>query len=156
MSVSIPRWPISRILLLEILADRISDCFLASLVWERLGYQPLDSSSDVWLAGQNTSLDWSTAFPQAPEVIAERKASVHLTRSIPKEYKQLLKRKLNFSGYRIGELYPRRTRRATAVNWLLAWLSSRGDELPHEGPLPRLYEPPCDPLRGHPGDPLIS
>jgi len=156
MGKLVTSWPISRLLLMEILADRISDCFVASLVWERLGYLPSSLSSDVWLAGKNTPVDWANAFAQAPEVIAHRKASVQLTRSIPKRYKQLLKQKLNFTGYRIGELYPRRTRRATAVNWLLAWLFSRGEELLEEGPLPDLYEPCIDPVRGHPGDPPIT
>ena len=81
-----------------------------------------------------TPPDWADAFPQAPELIAERPASVRLTRSILKEHKQLLKQQLNFAGYRIGELYPRRTRRATAVNWLLAWLAQQGEPLPEQGP----------------------
>ena len=74
--------------------------------------------------------------PQAPEVISIRPASVQLTRSIPRKHKQLLKEQLKFAGYRIGELYPRRTRRATAVNWLLAWLASHEQVLEEEGPLP--------------------
>jgi len=149
-------WPISRVLLMEILADRISDCFVAQLVWERLGYQPNEPTGEIWLAGQKTPLDWRKAFPKAPEVIAERQASIQLTRSIPKVNKQLLKEKLNFPGYRIEELFPRRTRRATAVNWLLSWLVSRGGELPENGPLPHLSEPSHDPSFGHPGDPLIN
>jgi hypothetical protein len=44
-----------------------------------------------------------------------------LTRSIPAAHKQLLKQELGFKGYQVGELVPRRTRRATAVSWLLAW-----------------------------------
>ena len=43
-------------------------------------------------------------------IISDRPASVHLTRSIPKDYKQGLKNFLNFKGYKINELYPRRTR----------------------------------------------
>ena len=91
-----------------------------------------------------------------PQFIAERPPSVALTRSIPKEYKQLLKEQLGFGGYRIGELYPRRTRRATAVNWLLADLAQRGESLPEEGPLPELREQPADPVAGHLGDLPIS
>ena len=150
------RWPISRVLLVEILADHITDCFVTSLVWERLAYKANGLSGEIWLAGENTPLDWSKAFPVAPEIIAERKASVHLTRSIPNDNKQLLKQRLNFTGYRIGELYPRRTRRATAVNWLLAWLEEDNEELLEVGPLPKLFQPPLDPLRGHPGDPPIN
>ena len=69
---------------------------------------------------------------------------------------QLLKQQLGFAGYRIGELYPRRTRRATAVNWLLAHLALRGEPLPEVGPLPPLLEPPADPVKGHPGDPPVG
>jgi hypothetical protein len=81
---------------------------------------------------------------------------VALTRSIPKQHKQLLKEQLGFGGYRIGELYPRRTRRATAVNWLLAHLAELGEPLPEGGPLPELREQPADPVAGHPGDLPIS
>ena len=105
-----------------------------------------------WTAGPATPADWAEAFPVAPELIATRPASVRLTRSIAAEHKQLLKQQLGFAGYRIGELYPRRTRRATAVNWLLAQLAERGEPLPELGPLPPLLEPPTDPVRGHPGD----
>ena len=148
-------WPISKSLLMEILADRITDCFVTRLVWERLGYQSAEFSKKVWVAGKKTPKEWVVTFPEAPAVIAERKAAVQLTRSIPKEYKQLLKQELNFSGYRIGELYPRRTRRATAVNWLLAFLAIHGELLPDTGPLPELFSPPMDPIQGHPGDPDV-
>ena len=47
---------------------------------------------------------------------------VKLTRSIPKENKQLLKEKLGFKGYKIGTFAPRDTRRATMANWLLNYL----------------------------------
>lgn len=67
-------------------------------------------------------------------MIAERPASVRLTRSIAREHKQLLKEQLGSQGYRIFELVPHRTHRAAAVNWLLAWLRERGEELPDVGP----------------------
>ena len=112
----------------------------------------LPALSVPWNAGPATPADWAEAFPVAPELIATRPASVRLTRSIAAEHKQLLKQQLGFAGYRIGELYPRRTRRATAVNWLLAQLAERGEPLPELGPLPPLLEPPLDPVQGHPGD----
>lgn len=112
----------------------------------------LPARSAPWTAGPATPPDWAEAFPVAPELIATRPASVRLTRSIAAEHKQLLKQQLGFAGYRIGELYPRRTRRATAVNWLLAQLAERGEPLPELGPLPPLLEPPLDPVQGHPGD----
>ena len=144
-------WPLSRRLLKGILEDRISDRFVAERVWEHLGYQP-ESAGLIWLAGPETPSVWKEAYPQAPEVISVRPASVTLTRSIPREHKQLLKEQLKFAGYRIGELYPRRTRRATAVNWLLAWLASRLQPLAEDGPLPQLLNPPLNPVNGHPGD----
>ena len=148
-------WPLSKNLLIAILHDQVTDRFVAELIWERLGYKRSESSSESWIAGANTPANWSQSFPKAPEVIAERQASVKLTRSIPKEYKQLLKKKLNFPGYRISELYPRRTRRATAVNWLLAWLEEHHEDLPDSAPLPQFSTPPQDPKNGHFGDPPI-
>ena len=142
-------WPLSRDLLQQILDDRCSDRFVCERIWERLGYLPSDGG---WLAGETTPEDWSEAFPRGPEVIAERPPSVRLTRSVPKLHKQLLKQQMKFAGYRIGELYPRRTRRATAVNWLLAWLAQRGEPLLEQGPLAPERPVPQDPVQGHPGD----
>ncbi|MCP9833345.1 MULTISPECIES: DUF1823 family protein [unclassified Cyanobium] len=144
-------FPLSRALLEAVLDDRTSDHFVCRLIWPRLGYGP-DAEGHRWRAGPDTPPAWAEAFPLAPELIAERPASVRLTRSIPPEHKQLLKQQLGFAGYRIGGLYPRRTRRATAVNWLLAHLAVRGEPLPDTGPLPELLDPPGDPVAGHPGD----
>ena len=153
-----PLWPLSRVLLQQILEDRISDRFVAERVWERLGYQPASGAEagGPWLAGLDTPESWREAFPEGPEVIATRPASVALTRSVPKPLKQLLKEQLGFKGYTIGELYPRRTRRATAVNWLLAWLAERSEPLLEEGPCPDSLEPPANPVCGHPGDPPVG
>lgn len=149
-------WPLSRSLLEAVLADRLSDRLVAELVWERLGYRQQSGGGGPWLAGPQTPEAWVDAFPEAPEVVATRPASVALTRSIPREHKQLLKEQLHFAGYRIGELYPRRTRRATVVSWLLAWLADQGGELPSAGPLPELRDPPENPVQGHPGDPPVG
>ena len=147
-------YPLSRALLEAVLADRTSDRFVCELIWPRLGYEP--DGSGVWSAGLATGADWWESFPIEPQFIAERPPSVKLTRSIAREHKQLLKEQLGFAGYRIGELYPRRTRRATAVNWLLAHLAERGEPLPATGPLPPLLDQPADPVLGHPGDRPIS
>ena len=147
-------WPLSRALLLQILDAHCSDRFVCERIWERLGYHPTAAGS--WLAGPETPLEWSEAFPQGPQVIAARPPSVRLTRSIAKPHKQLLKQQLEFKGYRIGELFPRRTRRATAVNWLLAWLAERGEPLPEQGPQPAALPAPLNPVGGHPGDLPVS
>ncbi|MEB3263845.1 MAG: DUF1823 family protein [Synechococcus sp.] len=143
-------FPLSRALLEAVLADRTSDRFVCELIWPRLGYE--QNGSGTWGAAPATDAAWRESFPIEPQFIAERPPSVALTRSIPKEHKQLLKEQLGFAGYRIGGLYPRRTRRATAVNWLLAHLAARGEPLPENGPLPPLLEPPSNPVAGHPGD----
>lgn len=47
-----------------------------------------------------------------------------LTRDITDPYKRGLK-EFGFKGYKIHELTPNKTRRATAVNWILYYLKSR-------------------------------
>ena len=147
--------PISRALLIAVLEDRLSDRFTCTLVWHRLGYLATNPGFP-WKAGPDTPSEWAQAFPLAPEVIAWRSASVQLTRSIARPYKQLLKQQLHFTGYKISELYPRKTRRATVVNWLLAYLAERGKILPDIGEMPALADPPQSPSQGHPGDPAIN
>ena len=99
---------------------------------------------------------WSEKFVKAPQIISERKASVHLTRSIPKEHKQGLKNFLQFKGYKINELYPRRTRRATAVNWLIYWSIESNSFSLKENKLPAVSSPSANPAIGHLGDPEIK
>ena len=114
---------ISDELLWQVLDDELSDRAVCELIWQRLGYQPAPGApaEAAWIAGPLTPKEWAEAYPNGPECIAERPATVKLTRAIPKSLKQLLKQELNFGGYTIDQLVPRRTRRATAVSWLLAW-----------------------------------
>ena len=141
-------WPLSRALLLQILEDRLSDRFVAELIWERLGYQPSADSASLWSAGPQTPQPWRDAFPSAPPVIAQRPAAVQLTRSIAKEHKQLLKQQLGFAGYRIDQLYPRRTRRAAAV--IGCWPGWRNGEMlfPPKAPCRNLLTLRLTPLKG--------
>jgi hypothetical protein len=143
-------YPLSRVLLEAVLADRLSDRFVCELIWPRLGYAP--DGSGTWSAGEAAGAIWRESFPIEPQFIAQRPPSVALTRSIAREHKQLLKEHLGFGGYMIGALYPRRTRCATAVNWLLAHLAEWGEPLPETGPLPELLPALADPVAGHPGD----
>ena len=149
------KWPISRKILFLILEDKVSDMFVCELVWERLFYinQP---SIDGWISSSLTPSYWSEKFIKAPQIISERSASVHLTRSIPKDYKQNLKKILNFKGYKINELYPRRTRRATAVNWLIYWAIDSSSSLDDCCKLPKLSPSSPNPAKGHYGDPEIK
>ena len=149
------KWPITRRILFLILEDKVSDIFVCELVWERLFYinQP---SMDGWISSSLTPSYWSGKFIKAPQIISERSASVHLTRSIPKDHKQNLKKILNFNGYKINELYPRRTRRATAVNWLIYWSIDSSSSLDDFSQLPKLSTPSPNPAKGHFGDPEIK
>ena len=89
-------WPISRELLFLVLEDKLSDVFVSELVWERLFYSR-EKTINGWVSSKLTPTYWSEKFVKAPQIISERPASVHLTRSIPKEHKQGLKNFLNFN-----------------------------------------------------------
>ena len=148
-------WPISRKLLFLILEDKVSDVFVCELVWERLFYTK-EKNAKNWISSELTTAYWSEKFLKAPQIISTRMASVHLTRSIPKEHKQGLKNFLNFKGYQINELYPRRTRRATAVNWLIYWAIESNSFSIKEDKLPAASSPSINPAIGHLGDPEIK
>ena len=148
-------WPISKELLFLVLEDKVSDVFVCQLVWERLYYRQKPNMNE-WLNSELTPTFWSERFEKAPQIISERPASVHLTRSIPKEHKQGLKNFLNFKGYKINELYPRRTRRATAVNWLIYWAIENDCFSKDNGLIPSPSSPPVNPVKGHFGDPEIK
>ncbi|MDZ8023601.1 MAG: DUF1823 family protein [Nostoc sp. DedQUE01] len=103
-----------------ILNEELDDATVNQLLWHHLGYR-YDSSTEQWDNSQ-VAPEWQDEYPQPPDFIDSRPATVKLTRSIPTENKQLLKQKLGFKGYKIGEFGPRQTRRATAANWLLSYL----------------------------------
>ena len=103
-----------------ILNEQIDDATVNQLVWHYLGYR-YDSSTGKW-DNSEVSSEWRDEYPEPPNFIDSRPATVKLTRSIPKENKQIAKEKLGFKGYKIGEFGPRQTRRATAANWLLSYL----------------------------------
>ncbi len=104
-----------------ILKEEIDDDTVNQLVWYYLGYR-YDESRASW---DNSAVEetWKQDYPDPPNFIENRPPTVKLTRSIPKENKQLLKEKLGFKGYKIGTFEPRDTRRATMANWLLSYLT---------------------------------
>ena len=148
-------WPLSKKLMFAILDDQVSDVFVCELIWERLFYIK-EKSIKEWISSEYTPSYWSQKYNKAPQIISERGASIHLTRSIPKVHKQGLKKTLDFKGYKINELYPRRTRRATAVNWLIFWGIESKSMLKEYDKLPILSSPPFNPIDGHNGDPEIK
>jgi hypothetical protein len=102
-----------------IINDTIDDTTVKQLVWYHLGYR-YDDITELWDYSQVAS-EWQDEYPQ-PDFIDSRPAIMKLTRSIPPENKQVLKEKLGFKGYKIGEFGPRQTRRATLANWLLSYM----------------------------------
>lgn len=116
--------PLNQETIWKILQEEISDVTVNHLVWYYLGYR-YDPEKEEW-NNQQVPPQWREAYPQPPDFIESRPATVKLTRSIPKPNKQLLKEKLGFQGYKIGEFGPRQTRRATMANWLLSYMQDHG------------------------------
>jgi hypothetical protein len=116
--------PLNDDTLWAILNEDLDDLTVNSLVWHYLGYR-YDASSQAW-DPSTVAEEWRSEYPQPPDFIADRPPIIKLTRSIPKENKQLLKEKLGFKGYKVGEFGPRQTRRATMANWLLSYLQQQG------------------------------
>jgi Domain of unknown function (DUF1823) len=102
-----------------ILKDEMPDEAVNRLLWHCLGYRCLENGK--WDTTE-VNAEWVEQYPEPPDFIGSRPATVKLTRSIPAEHKQLLKEQLGFKGYTVNELNPNRTRRATAVSWLLSYM----------------------------------
>lgn len=109
-----------------ILKEEIDDATVNQLVWHYLGYryEPFTQQWDL----SRVADEWRNEYPKPPDFIANRPPTVKLTRSIAPANKQLLKEKLGFQGYKIGEFGPRQTRRATVANWLLGYMEQQSSE----------------------------
>ncbi|MDJ0517968.1 MAG: DUF1823 family protein [Okeania sp. SIO2F4] len=103
-----------------IIDEKIDDNTVNQLVWYYLGYR-YDDTTGKWDISR-VAPEWREEYPEPPNFIEFRPPTVKLTRSIPKENKQLLKQKLGFKGYKIGEFTPVQARRATMANWLLSYM----------------------------------
>ncbi|MFM7530490.1 MAG: DUF1823 family protein [Nodosilinea sp.] len=124
MSPSLP--PLCTDTIWAILNDQLADAVVNQLVWYQLGYR-YDAEGDHW-GSDGVAPAWAENYPDPPDFIASRPATIKLSRSLPPQYKQLLKEKLGFKGYTVDQLVPRLTRRATMANWLLAQLQSEGSQ----------------------------
>ncbi|TVQ05865.1 MAG: DUF1823 family protein [Leptolyngbya sp. DLM2.Bin27] len=107
-----------------ILNDELADDAVNRLVWDGLGYRETGQGWD----SSAVEPAWAEKFPEPPNFIESRPATVQLTRSIPPADKQLLKEELGFKGYTVDQLIPRLTRRATMVSWLLSYRRRQGTE----------------------------
>ncbi|MEB3230314.1 MAG: DUF1823 family protein [Leptolyngbyaceae bacterium] len=110
-----------------IINNEISDEVVSHLVWHGLGYR-YDETSQTWDASE-VAPEWRDTYPAPPDFIGNRPAIVKLTRSTPKPHKQLLKEELGFKGYKIDQLTPQRTRRATMTNWLMSYAKLQRGEI---------------------------
>jgi hypothetical protein len=126
MSVMSELPPLTTETIWGIINDTIADEVANQLVWQGLGYR-YNAASNQWDSSK-AEPDWQASYPEPPNFIESRPATVKLTRSIPPENKQLLKEKLGFQGYKVDELVPRKTRRATIANWLLSYMQLNGIE----------------------------
>lgn len=117
--------PLNTDTLWAILNETIDEATVNQLVWYYLGYRYNEAESS-WES--TFAEEWRQEFPEPPDFFDSRPAAMKLTRSIPQENKQLLKEKLGFKGYKIGEFGPKQTRRATAANWLLSYMQINGIE----------------------------
>ena len=118
--------PLTDDTLWAILRDELDDATANQLVWRTLGYR-YDNQTQQWDAA-NADPVWQADYPEPPNFVESRPATVKLTRSIPPPNKQLLKEELGFEGYKVNELIPRKTRRATMVNWLLSYRKEAQDQ----------------------------
>ena len=126
--------PITADDLLRIIHGDTPDEWVNEIVRNLLGWRLLENGewNDDFVAGP-----WKKIYPDGPpDFIGKngdytpetdrpvRNAIVRLTRTIPQEHKPILKevlRPLGFTGWKLDQLTPNRTRRATAVNWILYW-----------------------------------
>lgn len=111
--------PLTDDTLWAILQEDLEDTIVNQLVWHYLGYRYHEQTKQ-WDSSA-VALEWRQEYPEPPNFIESRPATVKLTRSIAKEDKQLLKQELGFEGYKVNQLVPRKTRRATIANWLLSY-----------------------------------
>ncbi|MGB3300432.1 MAG: DUF1823 family protein [Phormidesmis sp.] len=125
--------PLTTETLWAILNEELPDDTVNQLVWHTLGYRLSssqegsadDAKAQRWLT-DGVDEQWQQKYPDPPNFIESRPATVQLTRAIPKENKQLLKTLLGFKGYSIDQLVPRLTRRATMASWLLSEMRLQG------------------------------
>jgi Domain of unknown function (DUF1823) len=109
-----------------------TDLEVNTLVWKCLGYR-FKTDSQSWSA-DDCFPKWKEAYPDPPDLIGMQRvyskqvdqvslrSNQALVRSIPADYKQSLKgqlKPLGWSGYKVKDLTPNKTRRAQCANWLL-------------------------------------
>jgi hypothetical protein len=116
------RPPLNTDTIWAIINREIDDDTVNQTIWYYLGYR-YDEKNQTWDTSQVDEY-WVRDYPEPPNFLATRPPSVKLNRSIPKENRQLVKRKLGFKGYKLGEFSCFQARRVIAANWLLNYMES--------------------------------
>ncbi|GFH61115.1 hypothetical protein CTEN210_17591 [Chaetoceros tenuissimus] len=118
--------------ILKIVRSECTDLEALTLVWKCLGYR-FNEDKKEW---EPTEVfpNWKKNFPTPPDLIGmariyskevdepSLRSNQSLVRSIPMEHKQMLKpilKPYGFTGFKLAELTPNKTRRAQCSNWLL-------------------------------------
>jgi len=118
--------------LYKILHEQCTDLEVNTLVWKGLGYR-FNAETKTW-ENDKVFPKWKEKFPEPPDLIGMQriyskevdqpslKSNQQLVKSIPQDNKQSLKehlKPLGFTGFKISQLTPNKTRRAQCANWLL-------------------------------------
>ena len=120
--------------LLAIILGEMPDAWVNEILLTLLGWRRADD--EKW-DNSNVPDEWRKPYPDSPPDfigsptnyspaidLPVKRAMQKLNRTIEPESKQQLKQILKphgFKGWKINELTPNRTRRATAVNYILFW-----------------------------------
>lgn len=120
--------------LLAIIRGETPDAWVNEIVRTFLGWRQMDNGEwndelvepmwkEVYTKGPPNFIGKEGDY--SPKTDRPVKLAVqNLSKSIPPEHKQVLKpamKPLGFSGWKIKDLTPNRTRRAQAVNWIIYW-----------------------------------
>lgn len=121
--------------LLKIVRQECSDLEVNTLVWKCLGYRyGVDGNGAPRWDDAGCFPNWRTRYPVPPDFVGMRRdyrkdvdepslrSNQALVRTIPLDNKQQLKLHLKpfgFTGFKLKELTPNKTRRAQCANWLL-------------------------------------
>eukprot|EP00276_Gloeochaete_wittrockiana_P014288 CAMPEP_0184348050 /NCGR_PEP_ID=MMETSP1089-20130417/23392_1 /TAXON_ID=38269 ORGANISM="Gloeochaete wittrockiana, Strain SAG46.84" /NCGR_SAMPLE_ID=MMETSP1089 /ASSEMBLY_ACC=CAM_ASM_000445 /LENGTH=304 /DNA_ID=CAMNT_0026679539 /DNA_START=23 /DNA_END=937 /DNA_ORIENTATION=+ len=109
----------------------ITDAMLNAIMCYLMGYR-YDTTAQAWdLSGVQKYWKSRKGPPIFIDMRVETVRVIRLLNStVPYDCKALLKTELGFTGWKIKDLTPLRTRRATVVNWMLAYNHQERNNLP--------------------------
>jgi len=118
-----------------ILDDEFQRSLRSGIGLQRLGYRPESAGSPGSAVPRHHRVARGP-IPAGPGADREASRQRQASPADRGALQAMLKEQLDSTGYGIGKLHPRRTRRATAVNWCLPGLAGCGEPLRRTGRLP--------------------